>query len=216
MFRTIGIAAVVLISTLSCELIGLSEIPLVIGDGEHRIGQDMHAGIYESASDEPPDPDCEWRVEGGPGYSSKDDQGRVTIYVQPHYETFTSQGCGEWVLVSSPTPMPEPTPKPTANPKPTPTPKPRRIENGEHIVGVDIAPGWYESQPADTDDGCLFERRDEDGFRIEWGLAIMLWNPNVEVEIKSTDYSFYSKDCKPWRPIPEPTPYRPPYSSPIK
>ena len=205
MLRNIVIPVFVLVSTLCCELVGLSEIPLAIGDGEHRVGSDMYAGTYEPASGEPLNPDCEWRIEGGGAYySSSDDEGRVTVYVQPRNETFISQGCGEWFLVSgTPTPMQEP----TAKPEPTPTPKPRRIENGEHIVGVDIAPGWYESEPADHEVACVWERRDEDSFRIEFGIHITLWNPDALVAIKETDHSFYSKDCKPWRPAPEPTPW---------
>lgn len=71
------------------------------------------------------------------------------------------------------------------------------FQDGEFLVGKDIKPGVYRSEPSDY---CYWERRGlgDDGHWVV--LESGIYAPAI-VEIKDTDYEFYSEDCIGWKPV---------------
>ena len=79
------------------------------------------------------------------------------------------------------------------------------FQDGEFLVGKDIKPGVYRSEPSDY---CYWERRGlgDDGHWVV--LENGIYAPAI-VEIKDTDYEFYSEDCIGWKPVEKTYPDRP-------
>jgi len=79
------------------------------------------------------------------------------------------------------------------------------FRDGEFEVGKDIQAGLYRSEASDF---CYWERIGLDNHHVPVTLAYGVFSPAI-VEIKDTDYKFYSEDCIGWTPVAKTYPDKP-------
>jgi hypothetical protein len=152
------------------------------GDGTHRISaSDVPAGTYRSTGGD----GCYWeRLKNFSGdlssiLANDNAAGPAVVTILPGDKGFSSNECGTW----------------TSSLKRI-TRSTTTFGEGTYIVGVDIAPGTYQSKGGD---GCYWAR--ERAFT--GGLTSILANDNPTgqaiVTIKAGDRGFTSNGCAAWR-----------------
>jgi hypothetical protein len=87
-----------------------------------------------------------------------------------------------------------------AQPAPAPPPAPPALKttidkDGTYKVGVDIAPGTYNSGGPANDHACYWKRVNGDSI-VDNGLT----KKPVTVQIDPTDTAFVTSNCQPWQP----------------
>jgi hypothetical protein len=155
-------------------------------DGTWVVGSDIKPGVYRNAN---PSSGCYWersRNFSGGGNSiianGLDTGGPIVVQILKTDKGFTSQDCGEWTtdlsrISSSKT----------------------RIEDGIWIVGVDVTPGTYRTDPGRD---CYWERMRN--FTAGGNSIIANGIPSggsAIVQINATDAGFTSQGCGTWRKV---------------
>ncbi|WP_146099430.1 hypothetical protein [Kineococcus xinjiangensis] len=164
-------------------------------DGDHLVGESVQPGLYRSLT--PAGENCYWERTSGPGDDADAiivngaGPGSAVVEVLAGDYGFNTSRCGGWVPVD-------------------PTPQVREtIGDGDHLVGIDVAPGVYTAGSSTAD--CFWKRSSsaaqgrDDTIDIEAGLA------HAVVEIKPGDVLFTSHECGEWtREDGQPDPLGPP------
>jgi|GEM_PF-3967717 len=160
--------------------------PYTFGAGLYRVGQDIEATTYRTQSS---GKDCFWeRLSELDGYQDQIiarefNDGPAVVQVKGRDRAFNSQGCARWTKDLSP--ITEDLNAP--------------FGQGVYIVGVDIAPGLWQSQDSGR---CYWKRLG--GF--SWEPADILEEAFVRetpavVLIEAGDKGFASSECGTWHPF---------------
>jgi hypothetical protein len=157
---------------------------VVAGDGVYRVGSTIKPGLYVSKGND----FCYWERNSGLSGDFDDlianDIGSGTRYVRiaAGDVAFTSDGCSPWYAASS-----------------TGSPATSISGDGQLRVGVDIAPGTYQTTTSTT--GCYWERLSDatgsfdDMIANDYGDGVRL------VQIQTTDAFVTFSDCGKWTKV---------------
>jgi hypothetical protein len=172
--------AVVVVGVAGASLASASSAK-TFGDGAHRISKgDVPPGTYRSQGGD----GCYWeRLKDFTGgltsiLANDNAQGPAVVTILPADKGFNSNSCGTWTSSL----------KRITKSKTT-------FGEGTYIVGVDIAPGTYQSRGGS---GCYWEREAS----FTGSLTSILANDNASgqaiVTIKASDRGFTSHACAAW------------------
>ena len=155
------------------------EEPSGIGDGTHRVGNDIAPGTYRSDGDET----CYWARLAG--FSGELDDVRANGNNAPEIVTiargdagFETRGCGSWVPVRE-----------TASASPA-----TEFGDGTYQVGVHVKPGTYRADGSGT---CYWARLSNFSHAGVDGI-ITNGNSPTTIEIAPGDAGFTSFGCGTW------------------
>jgi hypothetical protein len=190
------------------DTLGLRRHPVTIpaepvtipGQGEFAVGWQVRPGLYRSQATDP-DLGCYWDVASlPPGQATEDDvitgdlvmSGYAYAEVRSTDQSFLSDGCATWVMVSS---ADVPALRAT-------------LTDGRYRVGKDIAPGSYTTTvPADSL-GCFYARVQDFRFiapdstgrssSFPHGIAAAGAGTRATITIASGDVGVLSEDCGTW------------------
>jgi len=151
------------------------------GDGRHRVGPDIAAGLYFSVAN-----DCYWeRLSGFSGGSSEIitndfSNGQHVVLIEPGDVGFGASRCGRWTWFDPPVSA-------------------RVIGDGDWDVRAQMGPGLWVADPSR---GCYWERAA--GYTHE--TAEIITNDFVDgqqavVQVLATDVRFSTQGCSVWRPF---------------
>jgi hypothetical protein len=155
-----------------------SEEPEGIGDGTHRVPNDISAGTYRSSGDGT----CYWaRLAGFSGeledIVANGNNAPEIVTVGKKDAGFETAGCGDWVPV-----------KETAPASPA-----SEFGDGTYQVGVHIKPGTYR---ADGEGTCYWARLSD--FSQDLNGIITNGNNPTTIEISKSDAGFTTTGCGTW------------------
>jgi hypothetical protein len=155
---------------------------ITFSDGTYLVGENIPPGTYRANA---PGNGCQWERSQDPdlkqpigGYTTA--PGSVVATILPDDPYFWSEGCGTWT-----------------NDLEQVTSRKMIFGDGTFIVGLDIAPGTYESSGGES---CYWIRLSAfTGRRID-EIELGGWASPSTVTIKPGDEGFMSEHCGAWMP----------------
>jgi Bacterial Ig-like domain (group 2) len=186
---TIGSTYTLTFSSASLQAVSQSVTPspASFGNGIHRVGIDIPAGLFRSQNEQ--NASCYWARLNGFGGTTDEiiangiDGGPAVVAIAPTDRGFETNRCATWMQVTGPGTSGLTAP----------------FDGGAFIVGTDIAPGTWRSDGTGT--SCYWARLSGFGGTISEIIANNFGAAPAIVTIQPSDVGFTSSRCGTWSRI---------------